>query len=87
MGGDGARVRTGLGHGAITCFIQTQFSSFDKLRMKSHYFQILYVISFFSYYPVIHCTINHVARREMLKRYVQYISSYFYFYFLFSRSH
>ena len=29
----GQGVRTGLGHGGITCVLQTQFSSFEKVAV------------------------------------------------------
>ena len=44
MGEDGARVRTGLGHGGITCVLQTQFSTFFFVIIITVRIQHLYQI-------------------------------------------
>ena len=52
MGEDGAGVRTGLGHGGITCVLQTQFSSL------SFY---LFILFFFFIRTVVFTLSGHTA--------------------------
>ena len=44
----GQGVRTGLGHGGITCVLQTQFSSCDLLLMHFKGYSIIIMVLAFS---------------------------------------
>ena len=51
MGEGGARVRSGVGHGGITCVLQTQFSSL-KLTSSSVMFH-LYIAVYHAWMAII----------------------------------